>query len=315
MPPGQNRTQTGTKTNMSKKTKELVIISGKGGTGKTSIVASFAALAEKAVLADCDVDAADLHLVLAPRIRHCEEFSGGNRADVITEKCAGCFQCADLCRFGAMLHDGAPNQIAQATCRIDPIACEGCGLCARFCPAGAVSFAPAVNGHWFVSDTRFGPMVHAELGIAEENSGKLVSTVRNQANRLAEDEDFPLIIADGSPGVGCPVIASVTNADLVLIVAEPTLSGLHDLKRVVKLTEYFKIETLVCVNKWDLSADLSARIEDFARAWCIALAGMVRYDPDVTLAQVHGKSVVEYSANGVAADVRKLWSAVADKLK
>ncbi len=300
---------------MSNKAKELVIISGKGGTGKTSIVASFAALAEKVVMADCDVDAADLQLVLEPRIRHSEPFSGGSRAEVITEKCAGCFQCADLCRFGAMHNDGPPNANAEATCRIDPIACEGCGLCARFCPADAVEFGPVVNGQWFVSETRFGPLVHAELGIAEENSGKLVSTVRNHAGQLAEDEKYPLIISDGSPGVGCPVIASITNADLVLVVAEPTLSGLHDLKRVVELAEYFKIETLVCINKWDLNAELATQIEDFAREEGIPVAGKVRYDPAVTHAQVHAKSVVEYSTNGVAADVRNLWSAVAAELK
>jgi len=241
--------------------KELVMISGKGGTGKTSIVASFAALAEKAVLADCDVDAADLHLVLDPKTVERKKFSGGSRATIQAELCTACGKCEEICRFDAVCFDGPPNGAVDETCRIDPIACEGCGVCARFCPANAIGFGPVVNGEWFISQIRHGSMVHAKLGVAEENSGKLVSLVRTQAKKIAEDRNLDLVLIDGSPGIGCPVIASIAGADIALVVTEPTLSGLHDLRRVIDLTRHFGIGTLVCINKWDLNEDIAAQIE------------------------------------------------------
>ena len=231
----------GTTIDMESKVKELVVISGKGGTGKTSIVASFAALTEKVVLADCDVDAADLHLVLEPKVMRRESFSGGKRARIRTEHCIACGKCEALCQFDAIDFDGPSNGKLDKTFRIDPIACEGCGVCAWFCAENAIEFAPAVNGEWYVSDTRHGPMVHAKLGIAEENSGKLVSTVRKEAGAIAQQRGLELVLIDGSPGIGCPVIASITGADLVLIVTEPTLSGLHDLGRVADVARHFEI--------------------------------------------------------------------------
>lgn len=240
---------------------ELVVISGKGGTGKTSIVASFAALAEKVVLADCDVDAADLHLVLNPTVVKREKFSGGSRARIMPGHCTACGKCEEICRFNAIYFDGPGNGKVEKTYRIDPIACEGCGVCAWFCEENAIEFGPVVNGEWFISDTRCGPMVHARLGVAEENSGKLVSLVRTQAKKIADDRRLDLVIIDGAPGIGCPVIASITGADLVLVVTEPTLSGMHDLERVVDLTKHFGIETLVCVNKWDLNEEIASQIE------------------------------------------------------
>lgn len=291
--------------------KELVVISGKGGTGKTSIVASFAVLAENAILADCDVDAADLHLVLEPRIVKRNSFSGGSQARIMPGHCIACGKCEELCRFDAVFHDGPGNGRVAKTYRVDPIACEGCGVCAYFCAERAIEFAPVVNGEWFVSDTRCGPMVHARLGVAQENSGKLVSIVRTEAKRLAEEQKRDLVIIDGSPGIGCPVIASITGADLVLIVTEPTLSGLHDLQRVADLTKHFGAETLVCINKWDLNKDISAEIKRIARRQGLKMAGDVRYDRAVTEAQIEKQSVVEYRENGVAADIKQLWTGVA----
>ena len=290
--------------------RELVIISGKGGTGKTSIVASFAALADKCVVADADVDAADLHLVLEPAIVHREDFSGGSRARIMPEQCTACGKCEEICRFDAVTYDGTGNGKVDKTYQIDPIACEGCGVCAYFCPEKAIEFAPVVNGRLFVSETRCGPMVHAALGVAEENSGKLVSLVRTQAKAIAQERELDLVLIDGSPGIGCPVISSITGADYVLVVTEPTLSRLHDLERVSDLTRHFGIETQVCINKWDLNGNLTSEIETQARRRGLGVAGRVRYDHTVTKAQIEKKSVVEYSQNGAAADIRQLWTKV-----
>jgi len=294
--------------------KDLVVISGKGGTGKTSIVASFAALAENKVLADCDVDAADLHLVLSPTIIRREEFTGGKSAAVTSDKCIGCARCASVCRFDAISFDGPANDIVGKTYRIDPIACEGCGVCAYVCPVGAVSLTPGINGEWFVSDTRHGLMVHARLGIAEENSGKLVTTIRKEAKRLAEENGLGLVLIDGSPGIGCPVIASITGASLVLIVTEPTLSGLHDLDRVADLTRHFGILTVVCVNKSDINSEMTAKIRDRCHQRNIKVLGEIRYDTAVTRAQIEGKSVIEYDNSIATRDIRSLWDAVKARL-
>ncbi len=295
--------------------KELVVISGKGGTGKTSIVASFAALAQSKVLADCDVDAADLYLVLEPEIEHTEDFSGGKRAGIITEKCVGCGACYEACRFEAVKRKTDPDEVVSMSFKIDPISCEGCGVCVRVCPVDAIAFEPAINGQWYSSITRHGPMVHARLGIAQENSGKLVSLVRNHAKKIAEENKLELVIIDGSPGIGCPVIASIAGADLVLVVTEPTQSGQHDLQRVSELTRHFGIKSMVCVNKWDLNPDVTADIEAQAQQNGVVVAGRVRYDNAVTEAQIKKLSVVEYSTNGVAEDIRKLWRTVSSVLK
>jgi MinD superfamily P-loop ATPase len=294
--------------------RELAVVSGKGGTGKTSIAASFAALSPNSVLADCDVDAADLHLILDPRILRRNEFTGGKRARIKPAHCTACGKCEELCRFGAIFFDGPGNGMVEKTFRVDAAICEGCGVCAWFCAGRAIEFGPVVNGEWFLSDTRCGPMVHARLGIAQENSGKLVSTVRNDARRVAEERGLDLVIIDGSPGIGCPVIASVTGATLALAVTEPTPSGLHDLERVADLTRHFGIPTLVCVNKWNLNPEVCGRIEARARERGLGLAGRVRYDHAVTEAQIRGKSVIEYAQDGCAADLRAVWSTVEARL-
>ncbi len=295
--------------------KEIVVISGKGGTGKTSIVASFAALANNAVLADCDVDAADLHLVLEPDVKERHDFSGGKLASVITEKCIGCGRCEEVCNFDAAVFNGPANDVVEKTYTIDSIACEGCGLCAHYCPVDAIEFKDAINGQWFISDTRFGPMVHARLGIAQENSGKLVSLIRKQSKQIAAEQNRDLIIVDGSPGIGCPVIASIVGADLVLAVTEPTLSGQHDLDRVVELTEHFRIPTAVCVNKYDINVKITKAIEKKALERDLKVAGKIAYDIAVTKAQIAARSIVEYSSNGLKDQIMSLWESVLDMLK
>ncbi len=294
--------------------KEIVVISGKGGTGKTSIVASFAALAKNAVLADCDVDAADLHLILQPDIRQSLDFSGGKRASIITDKCIGCGKCEEVCNFDAVTLNGPANDVAGKTYVIDPISCEGCKVCVEFCPADAIKFEDCINGQWFVSDTRFGPMVHAKLGIAEENSGKLVTLIRKEAKKITEEQKKDLIIVDGSPGIGCPVIASITGADLVLVVTEPTLSGKHDLARVADLSASFGIATLVCINKSDINPQIAAHIEEDGRNQGLKLAGKIHYDEAFTKAQIMKSTVIEYTDGVVSEEIRALWHSVIDAL-
>ncbi len=294
--------------------RQLVVISGKGGTGKTSVVASLAALAHRPVLADCDVDAADLHLVLQPTIRRRERFSGGAVARILPGHCVACGKCEELCRFDAIFYDGPGNGRVGRTFRVDPLACEGCGVCAHFCTYDAIRMEPALNGFWFLSDTRFGPMVHAELGVAQENSGKLVSLVRNEARQVAERDNRSLVIVDGSPGIGCPVIASVTGADMVLVVTEPTPSGLHDLKRVAQLARHFGIFTAVCLNKADLYDEAARTLEAEVQQLGLPLVGRIRYDGNMTAAQVAGKSLVEFTDEGAAADVRAMWECLAPRL-
>ena len=293
--------------------RELVVVSGKGGTGKTSVVASFAALAENSVFADCDVDAADLYLVLGPKVKRREEFRAGRVARIRQDDCTGCGKCAELCRFDAVRSNGAASGTPRFT--IDEIACEGCGVCVWFCPAVAIDFPEKVSGDWFVSETRHGPMVHAKLGIAEENSGKLVSRIRKEARSIAEDKGRDLVIVDGSPGIGCPVIASLAGADMALLVAEPTVSGLHDLERVADLAARLRVEAAVCANKADLNAEMTAKVEDTARDRGLRFLGRVPYDEDVTKAQIEGKSVVEFSEGPAAEAVRALWARVEEALE
>ncbi len=333
--------------------KELVVVSGKGGTGKTSIAASLAVLCGQCVVADCDVDAADLHLVLSPKIKDCNEFYSGHQAVIRQDACTGCGACLTHCRFGAVMSSASMDDVsttplgagydcencdycerscpAQAnemihalseavgtTLRggfsIDPIACEGCGVCVRFCPPKAIDFPERLCGEWFISETRCGPMIHARLGIAQSNSGKLVSIVRQNARTIAEQRHLDLVIVDGSPGIGCPVIASVTGASLVLLVTEPTLSGEHDLKRVVQLTRHFGIPVTACINKWDLNPEMSAVIETLRLQQSIPVAGRIRYDRAFTDAQMRARAVVEVPDSDVAADLRGLWNTVSSGL-
>lgn len=290
--------------------KELVAISGKGGTGKTSITASFAALAHDVVLADCDVDAADLHIVLSPNVKQTSDFSGGRQAAIDPDKCIGCGRCAQMCRFEAIHLNGPANEVIKKTYVVDPVACEGCKVCVEFCPVKAIGFNEVVNGQWFLSDTRFGPMVHAKLGIAEENSGKLVTLIRRKAKEIAEERKLDLVIVDGSPGIGCPVIASITGADLVLIVTEPTLSGRHDLGRVADLAANFGIKTLLCINKADINPQMTAQITEEARKRGITVVGEIPYDDAFTKAQIMKATVPEYTGGEITERLKALWRQV-----
>ena len=288
--------------------KELVVISGKGGTGKTSILASFASLAKKAVIADCDVDAADLHLVLEPRVVKRESFTAGSKARIKPGHCTACGKCEELCRFDAIYFDGPGNGRAPKTFRVDTIACEGCGVCFDFCAENAIEFEPAVCGEWFVSETRCGPMVHAQLGVAAENSGKLVTQLRRAAGQVAARQKRELVLCDGSPGIGCPVIASLTGASLALFVVEPTASGEHDFLRVAQLTIQLGVPGILAVNKADLNEEVARDIEELARQRGIDPVGRIPYDPAVTQAQIARKTVVEASDGPAARAIRGLWT-------
>ena len=282
--------------------KEILILSGKGGTGKTTVTASFAALAEDPVIADCDVDAADLHLILSPDIKKMNEFWSGVVAEVDPELCTACGTCMDLCRFDAI----SINESSW----VNPLSCEGCGVCAEFCPESAIELKDNMCGYWFISETKYGPMVHAQLGVAEENSGKLVSLVKNQTRAIAEKSGARWIILDGSPGIGCPVIASLSGADIVLLITEPSMSGLHDLTRVADLAAHFKIPTCVCINKWDINQEISQKIQETCKTKNIQMVGHIPFDTDVVSSMVEGKPLMEYSDGEAAQAIRKMWSII-----
>jgi MinD superfamily P-loop ATPase len=276
--------------------KELVVLSGKGGTGKTSIVGSLAALAKDKVLADCDVDAADLHLLLEPVIRQKHEFWSGQVAVIDEEKCTQCGLCQELCHFKAI-----------EDFRVDPPSCEGCGFCYHICPAEAITMEENLSGHWFISDTKYGCLVHARLGIAQENSGKLVALVRQQAKEMAEKQGTTYIISDGPPGIGCPVISSLSGASLALLVTEPTLSGIHDLERVLSVCRHFDVPALVCINKYDINRDNTRQIEDYCHRQGVEVASRIPFDNVVTEAMVQGLPVVEYGDSPVSREINLLW--------
>jgi MinD superfamily P-loop ATPase len=278
--------------------KELVVISGKGGTGKTSLMAAFASLAQNKVLCDADVDAADLHLLMDPEIKNRYDFQGGGTAVIDQDKCTQCGLCRELCRWEA---------ISEAF-EVDSIECEGCGVCVDFCPEQAIEFPLNTCGQWFVSNTRFGPMVHARLGIAEENSGKLVTLIRQEAKKLAEKNKLDLIITDGPPGVGCPVIASIGGATTLVIVTEPTVSGLHDMERVAQLADHFKVPGMVCVNKFDLNTDQTQAIEKLAKEKNMTVLGRIPFDPVFTKSMVQGKTIFEYNTESIVGQaVEQIW--------
>ena len=278
--------------------KQLTVISGKGGTGKTTITAALASLAKSRVTADCDVDAADLYLLFKPKQREQFDFRASKVALIDKTKCTECGQCIAACRFEAIPDDYV----------VDPISCEGCGVCWRICPVNAISREEKLSGRYFVADSRFGTLVHARLEIAEENSGKLVTTVRKKARELAQQEGADLILIDGSPGIGCPVIASLTGVDLALVVSEPTLSGIHDLARVLELTAHFKIKTLVCVNKYDINLENVSRIAKLCAKHSVKVIGKIPYDQIVNQALRQERTIIEHApASKVAQEIIAVW--------
>jgi len=280
--------------------KEVVILSGKGGTGKTTIAGSFAALASSKVLCDCDVDAADLNLLLEPLVQEEHDFTGGWLAFINEDKCCRCNLCSQLCRFSAI------NDF-----KVDEIACEGCGLCERICPVKAIDMKPNIAGRWFVSQTKYGPLVHARLGIAQDNSGKLVARVRQRAKQLAAEGGLDYIISDGPPGTGCPVISSLTGADLALLVTEPTLSGAHDLERVIQVCRHFGVRAVVCINKFDINELNTRKIEDFCARSETRIVSRIPYDSTVTEALMQAEPVVEYTDGTASLEIMNLWQTTA----
>jgi len=283
--------------------KEVVVLSGKGGTGKTSIVGSLAALAKSKVLADCDVDAADLHLLLQPAVREKHDFRSGQTAVIDIDKCTECGLCQEVCRFKAI-----------TDFQVNPISCEGCGFCANICPSGAITMQENIAGQCFTSDTRYGTLVHARLGIAQENSGKLVALVRQKAKALAEKQDAAYIICDGPPGIGCPVISSLSGASLALLVTEPTLSAMHDLERILGVCRHFDVPALVCINKYDINEKNTHRIEDYCLTQRTDVISRIPYDNVFTDAMVRGLPVIEYSDGRVSQQINLLWQNIVDRL-
>lgn len=288
--------------------KEIAIISGKGGTGKTTVVSSLALLSNHKVLADNDVDAADLHLLLKPEIYEEYEFGGGEKASIDSIKCTGCGQCAEYCHFDAIYFNGPANENVTNIYKIDELACEGCGLCKYVCPEDAITFSENITGKWYVSKADNSPMVHARLGIAEENSGKLVTQVRNRAAELARELKMDTIIGDGPPGTGCPVIASVSGVDIVLIVTEPTVSGVHDMERVLKLAAHFGVPALVIINKADLNYEQAQKIHEMAKEAGSRVIATIPFDRNVNDALMAGKTIVEYGKGPAAKAIREVWN-------
>ena len=280
--------------------KQIVVISGKGGTGKTVLTASFAALAGNKVMVDCDVDAADLHLLLAPDIKERQIFKSGYTAVIDKKICVSCGKCRELCRFDAIGEDLI----------VDPVSCEGCAFCTHICQAEAIKMEENVTGEWFVSDTRFGPLVHAKLGIAEENSGKLVSLVKNKGREIAERNGADWVIIDGSPGIGCPVIASLAGVDCALVVTEPSMSGLHDADRVIQVAKQFKVPVKLAINKCDLNPDMSDEIEAYCKKNDVPLAGKIEFDENVIKAVVAGITVIEYTEGKTTDMIKGIWENV-----
>jgi len=286
--------------------KEIVIISGKGGTGKTSLTAAFTAIAESVIIADCDVDAPDLHLVLRPDIKESFDYFGGKKANILIEKCTACGRCKKLCRFDAVNNHNITNKLK--TYSISKINCQGCGVCYEFCPSNAIELVENLSGKWFLSETRFGPMVHALLAPAEENSGKLVAAIKEYARNIGEKEQKQFFLIDGPPGIGCPVIASMAGADLVVIVTEPGISALHDMLRAADLAQHFHISTAICINKSDINPEITDEIIKIAQKRQIPVIGKVPFNQDFLNAQIAQKCLVEFSPQSRAVlELKKIW--------
>jgi len=280
---------------------QIAVISGKGGTGKTVLTASFAALAKNACFVDCDVDAADLHLLLNPEVKEKHAFKSGKTARIDNNTCTECGECIDVCRFSAITDNF----------EVDPISCEGCGICSIVCPGKAITMEENLSGEWYVSNTRYGPFVHAKLGIAQENSGKLVMKIRQAAQEIAGRERLDYIIIDGPPGIGCPVIASLSGVDLALIVTEPTISGIHDMERIADVAVHFSIPTKVVVNKYDINLDNCKSIGEICRKRNIEVLAHLPFSEKFVQSMVRGIPVVEFCSNGIAKAIADLWRAVA----
>lgn len=289
--------------------KEIVVISGKGGTGKTSLAACFARLGAKdLIVADCDVDAADMHLLMQPDFKNSEEYYSGEKAIINQEECTQCGTCADVCRFHAITIENEEYQV-------DPLQCEGCGYCARVCPANAITNEIQNAGQWYISNIKTGStMVHAKLGIGADNSGKLVAKVKNKAREIAKDNNKDLIIIDGPPGIGCPVISSLSGADFAVLVTEPTVAGLHDLKRIYELIKHFKIRAACIINKSDLNLQTTAKIENYLKEEEILHLANLPYDESFTESMIYGQTIIEYKDNDLTRIISDCWNQIKQAL-
>ena len=281
--------------------REIVIISGKGGTGKTSLTAAFAHLARNKVICDLDVDAPDLHLLLDPQHEKEVEFWSGNEARIVEENCQQCGVCREMCRYGAVLEH------TDGRYTIDALRCEGCKVCVTFCPDAAIEFPEKHCGQWFVSTTRFGPMVHARLFPGEENSGRLVALLKQKAKKMAEQQGLDIFLSDGAPGIGCPVISSLSGTHLAVLITEPTPSGRHDLKRVAALCEHFRIPTAVIINKFDLNLEETASIESDCREKNYPIIARLPHDPVITEAMVKRRAVTELPESELSKKIKQAW--------
>ncbi|HQL49395.1 MAG: Benzoyl-CoA oxygenase component A [Acidobacteria bacterium ADurb.Bin340] len=286
---------------------EVVVLSGKGGTGKTSLTAAFAHLAQNKVICDLDVDAPDLHLIAAPSHVRSERFLSGHLAEIDPRVCTRCGVCEEVCAFGAI-------DRADGTFTVDPGHCEGCKACVVLCPAQAIRFPERDCGVWHQSESRFGPMVHAQLDPGQENSGKLVTLLKAEARREASRRGLDLILSDGAPGVGCPVISSLSQATLAVLVTEPTPSGRHDLERVAELCRHFRIPAAVVLNKADLDEGQATAIETLCRTMDMPLLGRLPHDPEVVWAMVKGQAITENPDSAFGSEVRRIWSWITDLL-
>jgi MinD superfamily P-loop ATPase len=285
--------------------RELVVMSGKGGTGKTSLAAALGVLAgAEAVVADCDVDAADLHLLYRPVGGTVREFRGGKKARIDPDRCVACGVCFGGCRFDAIREENGAFVV-------DATSCEGCSVCRHLCPEGAVTMIEARSGVWSVAKSRFGNwFVHARLDIGGENSGKLVARVKQEARRIAEENGIPLVLIDGPPGIGCPAISSISGAGHVLVVTEPTRSGAHDLARLVDLIESFGVEASCVVNKWDVNPEVAGEIERFCGAHRIEVLARIPYDPAFSNALRDGRTLVETNETKLVEVIVRIWNRI-----
>lgn len=290
--------------------KEITIVSGKGGTGKTSVAAALASIAKNVVFCDNDVDAADLHLIFHPEIKKTYRFSSGSKAVIFSDKCTDCGLCEEYCRFGA-IH---PNRTGNR--EVNPFLCEGCRVCERICPEHAISVTENNNNFWYVSETRFGTLVHAKMGPGEENSGKLVTEVRRKAKEIAIETNADYVINDGPPGIGCAAIASVTGTDLVLMVIEPTLSGLHDAKRMIELVKTFKTPVLAIINKFDINSEITGAVERYLAEKQIAIVGKLPFAAEMVQSMVKGKTVVEFDPDQIISrEFFYVWKSIENNLR
>ncbi len=284
--------------------KEIVILSGKGGTGKTSLSAAFASLGKKIVVADCDVDAANLYLVLQPKDTKIENFLTGHKAEIDYDLCTNCGLCIDYCRFDAI-------SLIENKVTISEISCDGCKLCSRICPAQAISMIPNNKSQWFSGTFKNGYMIHARLFPGEENSGKLVNVVREETRKIAAEKKIEKILIDGPPGTGCPVISSLTGTNQVVLITEPSKSGFHDLQRIFELVSKFRVESYVVINKYDINTEMSMQILEWCSRLNLPVIGTIKFDPQIVEAMVNCKSIVEWNPGSeTVREIKNIWKQI-----